>query len=105
MTHVNTITSTKDAYVEKMEAQVEQLEADWKRLRAKAKDQKAEAKLTHNDISKTIEQSLEKTKKQLTTIRDASEEAWKELQEGFENGLGELQTHIQSAQQKLQQAT
>jgi uncharacterized coiled-coil DUF342 family protein len=89
--------STKQAYEKKLQAKLDEWNAEIDKLKAKANSAEADAQLEYNRQIDELRTKQNEAQKKLDELKEASEDAWKDLKAGIENAWDSLGSSIKSA--------
>ena len=96
--------STKDAYVKKLQSQLDEWSADIDLLNAKLDKQKAKANAVKSDAELEFQRKIEELRsmrkaanEKLLEVKNASDNAWKDLKVGVEHAWDTLDTALKSS--------
>ncbi|MEJ2428232.1 MAG: coiled coil domain-containing protein [Deltaproteobacteria bacterium] len=93
----------KEAYREKLEAQMREWSAKIDLLKARADKVEAESKIEYKDRIEDIRQRKAALQTKLKELRNASDDAWKDIRAGTEKAADGLREALQSAFSKFKQ--
>lgn len=95
------MSDTREAYVKKMKAKLDEWNAEIAKLEAKSRQVEADAKTAYEQQIESIKEKRQATRENLDTMRQAGENAWKDLKAGVENAAASLGEAIRSAQSRF----
>lgn len=93
----------KQEYIDKMKAQLDEFNAKIDVLKAKAEKAEADTKLEYQEAIEDIKVKQAHAKNKLAELRDASGNAWDDLQAGAEQAWKNLGQAIKSATDHFKQ--
>lgn len=96
------ISAERKAYEQKIEAQIDELGARMELLRAKANQATADAKIKITERLGELRTQQAETERKLQNVREAGEDAWKELRSGMDDALKSLQNGVEQAISKFE---
>lgn len=91
----------QNAFVKKMEAQTEQFVAELKKARARGKEKAADAEIEWSKQIDQLEEGVEDVRKQLSSVAEAGEEAWRDAAENFKDAFADLQKQLSDARNRM----
>jgi len=86
----DSMSSERDAYIEKLKARLDEWNAEIARMEAKAREAQAEAKVEYEKAMKDMAEQRERAREQLRELQSASDAAWQEIRRGAETALDEM---------------
>ena len=89
--------SKKEAYEQKIEARLDEWKAEINQLKAKAQKAEADAQIRYYKQIEDIQAKQEAARKKLRALKNAGEDAWKDLKTGLDDALNRLGDAIKSA--------
>jgi multidrug resistance efflux pump len=98
---MSTDMSMKEQYEQKLEAQLDEWGAEINKLKAKAKGAEADGKIEYEKEIKEINAMQEAAKDKLKELKNAGEDAWRDLKVGIDDALGSLDKAFKSATSRL----
>ncbi|HEY9871641.1 MAG TPA: hypothetical protein V6D08_20965 [Candidatus Obscuribacterales bacterium] len=94
----------KEAYQQRFEAQLREWEAEFAKWKARAEKETAEVKIQYYKQMEGLEPKLRAAQEKLDELKQASGEAWMELQVGLEKAFAEAQTAFSDLKEAWQKA-
>lgn len=92
----------KDAYIQKLHARLDEWNADIDRLKAKADKIEAESRLEYQKQIKNLRNKHRKAEQSLAKVREAGEDAWKDLRSGLQVAWDAMEEAIKSARSRVE---
>ncbi len=92
---------SKQAYEEKVKAQLEKLDAQIDELKAKAKQAKADTEIEYHSQIEELTAKRDAAFSKLEEMQKAGEDAWKDIQVGFQLAWKDLQASFENATKKF----
>lgn len=89
--------SMKEAYEQKLQAQLDKWNAEIERLKAKADDAQADAQMEYLKQVEELRAMQESVYQQMTELRNASNESWKDIKTGIDSAWNALDQSIKAA--------
>ncbi len=91
----------RDAYIEKMKANLDKWNAEIDKLEAKARQAEADARIGYQEQIDTLKEKRKNLSKRFDDIRQAGEDAWKDMKSGVEFAANSLSEALRSAQSRF----
>lgn len=91
------MTTTKQAYQEKLQAQLSEIEAQINVWRAKVEQAEADAKLESQKHLENLEQRRDDIRAKLEELSNAGEGAWEDLKAGIDSAWDDLKRAFEDA--------
>lgn len=91
----------RNAYVETLKAQLEQWNAQIDLLEARAKATRAEAQKTFEDQVGVLRSERDKLNERLRDLRQASEDAWGDMQSGVDQAFDSFKESVKRAMSRF----
>ena len=88
---------TKTAYEKKLQAQIDEWRAEIDKLKAIADQAEAETQIEYNQQIDKLSSYENMANRKLAEIREAGDDAWKDLKSGAENAMKSLESALKSA--------
>ncbi len=101
-TPINSNTERKQAYEAKVKAQLDKLNAQIEELKAKAEQAKAETAVTYHSSLEEVYAKRDAAQHKLEELQQAGEDAWLDIQIGFEKAWNDLSQAFSDAGKKFQ---
>ena len=95
-------TETPDAYRKKREAQIRELTARLDLWEAKLRKAAAEGEIRYREELEDLRSKLEVARLRLSLLRDAGEDAWREIRAGLDDAVDDLRRAVQRAASKFE---
>jgi len=87
----------KEEFQQKLEARLKELDAEFEKLREKGRDLKDDAKANWDRKMAELETKREAARAKLAEVGDSTAEAWKDVQQGAQSALDELDKAFREA--------
>lgn len=93
---------TRKAYRQRREAQIQELAARLDLWEAKAKKAAAKGEIRYREELESLRQKLETARVRISLLKDASEDAWKDLRGGLDEAVDDLKRAVKKAASKFE---
>lgn len=91
----------RQAYEQKMDARLMKWDAQMQMLKARAKEAGADTKAAIAKELDELEERSDETRKKLSSLRDASGDAWRDMKTGLENSWRSLENAMKAAKSRF----
>lgn len=89
--------SMKETYQQKLQAQLDEWNAEIEKLKAKSDKAEADIKLEYYEEIEDLRVRQEAAREKLTTLKNASDDAWQDLKAGIDDAWHTLGEAVQKA--------
>lgn len=80
----------RNQYIEKVRARIAQWDAEIDRMKAKADEAEADARIEYEKQMREMQARRDEGVDRLEMLREASDEAWKDVRSGFDRAWDEI---------------
>jgi phage shock protein A len=94
----------KEIYQQKAQARIDQMEAKINELRARFNEAKADAKMKVSNQFEDLTSRQETVENKIDQMKDAGEDAWKDMRSGLDTAMDELESSFNEAANQFEKA-
>ncbi len=87
----------RDQYIEKTKAKIDQWNADIDRMKARAEEVGADARIEYQKRLDEMRAQRDEAEAQLKKLREASDDAWRDMKAGFDKAWDNISGAFDSA--------